>query len=193
MIRGQLVQDDTLLSWDNQCLIEATRAFGCRDRLRYRHAKASIKQLLAIPAPSPGAGPKPPPCPRTPSPRPQRKPQPPPAPEPQLPEPQLEAAKADRPADLPVPQWGELSLGSIRARLGRLSEDDLVALLDHEERHGGSAAVLNMLCNRLTKGSAGRWLRSGRTLNAAADEQSAKARLGRPRSWNTADRTFHLP
>jgi hypothetical protein len=42
-------QDETLLSWDNQCLIEATRAAGCRDTLTYSHATAASEQLLAIP------------------------------------------------------------------------------------------------------------------------------------------------
>lgn len=42
-------QDETLLSWDNQCLIEATRAASCRDTLSYRHATAASEQLLAIP------------------------------------------------------------------------------------------------------------------------------------------------
>ncbi len=53
--------------------------------------------------------------------------------------------------DPPVPGWDELTLGSIRARLRRLSEDDLVALHDYEERHAGRADVLSMLHNRLTK------------------------------------------
>ena len=53
--------------------------------------------------------------------------------------------------DPPVPGWDELTLGSIRARLRRLSEDDLVALHDYEERHAGRADVLSMLQNRLTK------------------------------------------
>lgn len=42
-------QDDTLLSWDNQRLIEYTREAGCRDTLRYEHRKASAELLLAIP------------------------------------------------------------------------------------------------------------------------------------------------
>jgi hypothetical protein len=50
-----------------------------------------------------------------------------------------------------VPGWDELTLGSIRARLRRLSEDDLVALHDYEERHAARADVLSMLQNRLTK------------------------------------------
>ncbi len=53
--------------------------------------------------------------------------------------------------DPPVPGWDELTLGSIRARLRRLSEDDLVALHDYEERHAARADVLSMLQNRLTK------------------------------------------
>jgi len=53
--------------------------------------------------------------------------------------------------DPPVPGWDELTLGSIRARLRRLSEDDLVALHGYEERHAARADVLSMLHNRLTK------------------------------------------
>ena len=41
--------------------------------------------------------------------------------------------------DPPVPGWDELTLGSIRARLRRLSEDDLVALHDYEGRHAARA------------------------------------------------------
>ena len=50
-----------------------------------------------------------------------------------------------------MPGWDELTLGSIRARLRRLSEDDLVALHGYEERHAARADVLSMLHNRLTK------------------------------------------
>ena len=50
-----------------------------------------------------------------------------------------------------VPGWDELTLGSIRARLRRLSEDDLVALHGYEESHAGRPEVLSMLQNRLTK------------------------------------------
>jgi len=51
----------------------------------------------------------------------------------------------------PVPGWDELTLGSIRARLRRLSEDDLVALHDYEESHAARPDVVSMLQNRLTK------------------------------------------
>lgn len=51
----------------------------------------------------------------------------------------------------PVPGWDELTLGSIRARLRRLSVDDLTALHSYEEAHGARADVLSMLENRLAK------------------------------------------
>ena len=42
-------QDDSLLSWDNQRLIEFTRAEDCRDSFRYEHKTASAELLLAVP------------------------------------------------------------------------------------------------------------------------------------------------
>lgn len=42
-------QDDGLVRYDNQWLIEATRATGQRDTLRYEHSRASTEPLLAIP------------------------------------------------------------------------------------------------------------------------------------------------
>jgi hypothetical protein len=44
-----LEQDDTLLNWDNQRLIEFTRAAGCRDTLRHEHRRAASELLLATP------------------------------------------------------------------------------------------------------------------------------------------------
>ena len=61
------------------------------------------------------------------------------------------AAAPQGPAEAPVPGWDELTLGSIRARLRRLSEDDLVALHDWEEAHDARPDVLSMLVNRLAK------------------------------------------
>jgi hypothetical protein len=58
---------------------------------------------------------------------------------------------AEQVEEPPVLRWDELSLGSIRARLGRFSEDDLVALRGYEERHSCRPAVLAMLGNRLAK------------------------------------------
>jgi hypothetical protein len=71
------------------------------------------------------------------------------------PGPQAPAAEAVREADTvpsaPVPGWDELTLGSIRARLRRLSEDDLTALQSYEKAHGARPDVLSMLENRLVK------------------------------------------
>jgi hypothetical protein len=53
--------------------------------------------------------------------------------------------------ELPVARWDELSLGSIRARLPRLSEADLAHLHRYEAEHAGRPAVLSMLANRLPK------------------------------------------
>jgi len=44
-----LEQDDSLVSWDSQQLIELTRAAGCRDTLHYVHRRAADEPLLAIP------------------------------------------------------------------------------------------------------------------------------------------------
>jgi hypothetical protein len=71
-----------------------------------------------------------------------------PAPAPATPAEELPGAPAE---ELPVPRWDELSLGSIRARLARLSEADLAQLSQYEERHGARPDVLSMLANRLIK------------------------------------------
>jgi hypothetical protein len=68
--------------------------------------------------------------------------------------PEAPAAAPEAPAPepgLPVAGWDELSLGSIRARLSRLSEADLVTLHAYEERHRARPDVLSMLANRLIK------------------------------------------
>lgn len=44
-----LEQDDSLVNWDNQRLIEFTRAAGCRETVRYEHRHAAAEQLLALP------------------------------------------------------------------------------------------------------------------------------------------------
>jgi hypothetical protein len=65
--------------------------------------------------------------------------------------PRRQPEAAEQVEEPPVPQWDELSLGSIRGRLRRFSEDDLVALCGYEERHGCRPAILAMLGNRLAK------------------------------------------
>ena len=62
-----------------------------------------------------------------------------------------EEAPAGPDGELPVARWDELSLGSIRARLSRLSEADLAQLLRYEERHDARPDVVSMLANRLAK------------------------------------------
>lgn len=42
-------QDDSLVRWDKQRLIELTRAAGCRETLHYRHLRARTEPLLSIP------------------------------------------------------------------------------------------------------------------------------------------------
>lgn len=44
-----LEQDDSLLAWDARRLWEITGQVGCRDTLRYSHARASEELLLAVP------------------------------------------------------------------------------------------------------------------------------------------------
>ena len=44
-----LDEDETMVKFDNQKLIEYTRAAGCRDTLRYEHKRSHTDALLAIP------------------------------------------------------------------------------------------------------------------------------------------------
>jgi hypothetical protein len=44
-----LDQDDSLLRWDRQRLIEFTRAEVCRDSVRYEHRRGQSEPLLAVP------------------------------------------------------------------------------------------------------------------------------------------------
>jgi len=48
-VRLVLDQDDSLVGYDNQVLIEATRATGQRALLRYEHQHAHAEPLLACP------------------------------------------------------------------------------------------------------------------------------------------------
>ena len=38
-----------MVKFDNQKLIEYTRAAGCRDTLRYEHQRSHVEALLAVP------------------------------------------------------------------------------------------------------------------------------------------------
>src|SRR5437879_1339836 len=44
-----LEQDDSLIRWDRQRLIEFTRDIGCRSTLRYEHRRAKTDLMLCVP------------------------------------------------------------------------------------------------------------------------------------------------
>jgi len=58
-------------------------------------------------------------------------------------------------AALPLPNYGSLSLPSLRARLRHLDVAQLQVLLDYERAHAGREAVLAMFANRIAKISDG--------------------------------------
>jgi hypothetical protein len=54
-------------------------------------------------------------------------------------------------AALPVPNYDDLSLASLRARLRNLDQSQVRMLLDYEKAHAGRADVLTMFERRITK------------------------------------------
>jgi hypothetical protein len=61
------------------------------------------------------------------------------------------AAEVTGPSALPVPNYDELSLPSLRARLRTLSADQLRVLVRYERAHSGRADILAMFERRLAK------------------------------------------
>jgi len=57
-------------------------------------------------------------------------------------------------ADLPIPDFDNVSLGSLRARLRSLSVEDLVTLREWEKAHAHRLPVVTLLDNRIAKVSA---------------------------------------
>ena len=55
------------------------------------------------------------------------------------------------PAALPVPNYDDLSVASLRARLRNLDQSQVRMLLDYEKAHAGRADVLTMFERRITK------------------------------------------
>ena len=53
--------------------------------------------------------------------------------------------------DLPVPNYDDLSVASLRARLRNLSADQISQLIDYEKSHAGRADVITMFERRITK------------------------------------------
>ena len=78
-------------------------------------------------------------------------------PAPLLPPAPAESARPAAPAgdDLPVPNYDQLSVASLRARLRVLDAAQVHVLLDYEKAHEGRPAVITMFERRLTKLSDG--------------------------------------
>ena len=53
--------------------------------------------------------------------------------------------------DLPVPNYDDLSVASLRARLRNLSADQISQLIDYEKSHAGRADVITMFERRIAK------------------------------------------
>lgn len=64
---------------------------------------------------------------------------------------QAEAGAGPGPAALPVPNYDDLSVASLRARLRNLDSAQVRALLDYEKANAGRAAVLTMFERRIVK------------------------------------------
>jgi hypothetical protein len=54
-------------------------------------------------------------------------------------------------ADLPISDWDHASMPSLRARVARLTLDELLQLREYETEHAARLAVLTMLDNRIAK------------------------------------------
>jgi hypothetical protein len=119
---------------------------------------------VAEPEPAPAAAVEPTPEPEAapepeavlepePTPEPEAVLEPEPAPEPErAPEPAADAAPpAPDQAALPVPNYDEVTVASLRARLRNLDTSQVGALLDYEKAHAGRAAVVTMYERRIAK------------------------------------------
>jgi hypothetical protein len=62
-----------------------------------------------------------------------------------------ESAAPESAAELPLENYGELTVASLRARLRNLSNDDLVQLKEYEAAHQNRPEVIKMFQNRLIK------------------------------------------
>ena len=67
-----------------------------------------------------------------------------------LPPDEVPAAAAPA-GDLPVPNYDDLSVASLRARLRNLSADQISQLIDYEKGHAGRADVITMFERRIAK------------------------------------------
>jgi hypothetical protein len=81
-----------------------------------------------------------------------------PEPETQAPEPTAgpeTSASPDASSALPLANYDELSVASLRARLRNLSNDDLTLLMTYEKAHRNRPEVIKMFQNRLIKMTSG--------------------------------------
>jgi hypothetical protein len=61
------------------------------------------------------------------------------------------APASEEAAALPLPNYDELSIASLRARLRNLSADQLTVLISYEKSHADRAEVITMFERRITK------------------------------------------
>jgi hypothetical protein len=61
------------------------------------------------------------------------------------------APASEEAAALPLPNYDELSVASLRARLRNLSADQLTVLISYEKSHADRAEVITMFERRITK------------------------------------------
>jgi len=66
----------------------------------------------------------------------------------------LDVGEPESHDDLPIPDFDNITLGSLRARLRSLSIEQLVTLREWEKSHGNRLPVLTLLDNRVAKLSA---------------------------------------
>ncbi len=102
----------------------------------------------ATPEPEPAAAAEPATVPEPAVPEPAAAAEPATVPEPAVPEP---AATRPGPAALPVPNYDDLTIASLRARLRNLDSAQVRVLLEYEKGNAGRAAVLTMFERRITK------------------------------------------
>ena len=67
---------------------------------------------------------------------------------------QLDIDAPSAASDLPLPDFDNISIGSLRARLRSLSVEDLVTLREWEKAHAHRLPVITLLDNRIAKVSA---------------------------------------
>jgi hypothetical protein len=94
----------------------------------------------------------------------------------------LAVAEPESRDDLPIPDFDNISIGSLRARLRSLSAEQLVTLREWEQAHAHRLPVITLLDNRIAKVAAD----AGTTATASAAESSSSNRTDDTASANPA-------